>query len=119
MKKNQRVVPTAQALASWAITSWAVEVSLSLAGNSGSLLTKCSFYLRFVKNDYYVKEEKQDGRFQLTGHVIVISFNSTPSGNGPSVTHRSGPHRRFCEGCVEGRPGWGPPFVQPESGQLP
>lgn len=43
------------------------------------------------------REKKQDGLFQLTGHVTVISFNSTPSVNGMSVTHCSGPHRHFYE----------------------
>lgn len=64
-------------------------------------------YLRFVKNDYYVKEEKQDGLFQLTGHEIVISLNSTRSVNGTSMTHFSGAHRHFCNQCSNGRVGWG------------
>lgn len=83
-------------------------------------------YLRFVKNDYCVKEEKQDGLFQLTGHEIVISLNSTRSVNGTSMTHFSGAHRHFCNQCLNGRVGWGwkemgwhPTCVQSESVQLP
>ena len=70
------------------------------------LLTKYSSYLRFVKNDYYVKEEKQDGLFQLTGHVIVTSLNPTLSASGTSMTHRSG-HTDTLLQCVWMGAGWG------------
>lgn len=63
--------------------SLAVKVSLSLAGKSAEifselLLTKRSFYLWSVRNDYFGEEEKQDGLFQLTGHGMAISLNPTP-----------------------------------------
>lgn len=66
------------------------------------LLTKCSSYLRFVRNDYYVKEEKQDGLFQLTGHVMVTSLNPTLSASGTFMTHRSGHTDTLLQ-----RMGWG------------
>ena len=91
-----------------------------------SLYFASGLYLRFVKNDYYVKEEKQDGLFQLSGHEIVISLNSTRSVNGTSMTHFSGPHRHFCKQCLNGRAGrgwkergWHPTCVPPQSVQLP
>lgn len=63
-------------------------------------------HFRCVRNDYYVKEEKQDGLFQLTGHETVISRNSTPSVNGTSMSHFSGSHRHFCTQRLNGRVGW-------------
>lgn len=56
---------------------------------------------------FRVKEEKQDGLFQLTGHVMVISLHPAPSVNGTCMTHFSRPHRHFCKQCWPGRPGWG------------
>lgn len=70
------------------------------------LLTKCSSYLRFVRNDSYIKEEKQDGLFQLTGHVMVTSLNPTLSASGTSMTHCSGHTDTLLQRMLVGA-GWG------------
>lgn len=57
------------------------------------------------KKDYYIKIEKQDGLFQLTGQVLVISARPALSVGGTPMTHQdhTGTFVTLLEG--EGRMG--------------